>query len=317
MLDDIELVSKIDDVLSIRIGDLVVSPFVMPASGCFGPELGRLIPVTEIGASVTKTVFADQRGGNPTNRVSEIPVGMINSVGIPSYGPGGYLTGLHPQYVELGVPTIVSVGGHRVPEYAPIVEEIGDANAAAFELNVSCPNLDSHGDDIGSDPHDVEDVVRQVRAITKRPILVKMPSMLSSISDCVAAAEFAGADAVCVANSVPVLALDPRTREFALGNRIGGLTGPSIKPIVSRLVWLASQAVSIPVVACGGITDADDVLDYLAIGASAVQVGTANFANPLAMVQIARELRLRVIRSGAQSMGELLRKERPHVAGDR
>jgi dihydroorotate dehydrogenase (NAD+) catalytic subunit len=315
--DDIDLDSQTYEVLSVRIGDLVVSPLVMPASGCFGPELGRLIPVQEIGAAVTKTVFGDQRGGNPTNRVSEISVGMINSVGIPSYGPHGYLSGLHVQYAALGVPTIVSVGGHRIPQYAPIVEQIGDENAAAFELNVSCPNLDAHGDDIGSDPDDLAEVVRRVRAVTDRPILVKMPSMLSSITDCAAAAESAGADAVCVANSVPVLPMDSRTHEFALGNHVGGLTGPSINPIVCRLVWLASQAVRIPVVACGGISNADDALDYLAIGASAVQVGTANFANPLAMVQIARELRRRVRRAEAKTMGQLLRKERPHVIGVR
>lgn len=312
-----DAVTETDAVLTARIGDLVVSPLVMPASGCFGPELGRLIPVREIGASVTKTVFADQRAGNPTNRVSEISVGMINSVGIPSYGASGYLSTLHHQYVELGIPTVVSVGGHRVPEYAPLVQEIGDDHAAAFELNVSCPNLDAHGDDIGSDPGNVAEVVRQVRAVTARPILVKLPSMLSSITDCAVAAEAAGADAVCVANSVPVLPLDPRTRRFPLGNLVGGLSGPTVKPIVSRLVWLSAQAVRIPVVACGGVSDADDVLDYLALGASAVQVGTASFGNPLAMVQIARELRRRARSAEARTLEELLRKERPHVVGIR
>ncbi|QUW17828.1 nitronate monooxygenase [Agrococcus sp. Marseille-Q4369] len=299
--------------LSVTIGDLTLASLVMPASGCFGPELGRLISVEEIGASVTKTVFAEQRGGNPIDRVSELPVGMINSVGIPSYGASGYLSGLREEYAELGVPSIVSVGGHRVTEYAPLVEAIGDGNASAFELNVSCPNLDAQGADIGADPHNVAQVVQAVRRVTTRPILVKMPSMLSSIADCAIAAEAAGADAVCVANSVPVLPLHERERRFALGNRIGGLSGPSIKPIVSRHVWLSAQAVSIPVVACGGVSNADDALDYLALGAKAVQVGTANFGNPMAMVQIARDLRARVQRAGAETLPALLRMERPDV----
>ncbi|TAM70068.1 MAG: dihydroorotate dehydrogenase [Microbacteriaceae bacterium] len=274
--------------LSVRIGDLTLTNPVMPASGCFGPELGRLIPVTELGALVTKTVFAEPRGGNPAHRLTEIRAGMVNSVGIPSEGPRGYLRHLHPDYLEFGVPVVVSVGGHRTTEYARIIEEMSGAGDA-YELNVSCPNLDSEGTDIGADPRAIDQAVARARAVTQRPLIVKLPAMTSSIATCARAAEAAGADAVCVSNSVPVLALGP-SGQPELGNIVGGLSGTAIRPIVSRLVWLAARAVRIPVIACGGIESASDAMDYFSLGASAVQVGTANFARPWAMVAISREL---------------------------
>ncbi len=278
--------------LTVEIGGLRLQNPVMPASGCFGPELAPLMPCDRLGAVVTKTVFAGRRGGNPVDRLTETPVGMVNSVGIPSLGPAGYLAHTHPKYRALGAPVIISVGGHREGEYAPIVRQLSAA-ADAFELNVSCPNLDADGRDIGSDPDAIEAVVTASLAQTDKPLIVKLPPMVASIADCAAAAERAGAAAVCVSNSVPVLALDPRTRQPLLGNGVGGLTGPVIKPIVSRLVWQASRAVSIPVIACGGIATADDVLDYLALGATAVQVGTVTFARPAAMVEIIDELEAR------------------------
>ncbi|WP_207795499.1 dihydroorotate dehydrogenase [Cryobacterium zongtaii] len=294
--------------LSVRIGSLTLRTPVMPASGCFGPELGALIPVTELGATVTKTVFGSARGGNPVHRLTEIPAGMVNSVGIPSRGPAGYLASLHPRYAALEVPTIISVGGHRPSEYAPVVAALG-GNGAAFELNVSCPNLDRDGTDIGSDPAAIREVVAAVRLVTAKPIIVKLPVLVASIADCARAAEEAGADAVCVANSIPAMPLDALTRRPILGNVIGGLSGPSIKPIVLRLVWLASRAVRIPVIACGGVQTVDDALDYFSVGASAVQVGTASFARPFAAVEVARGLRQRCQDAGVGSIRELLELE--------
>ncbi|WEO78614.1 dihydroorotate dehydrogenase [Cryobacterium sp. SO2] len=294
--------------LSVRIGSLTLRSPVMPASGCFGPELGALIPVAELGATVTKTVFGSARGGNPVHRLTEIPAGMVNSVGIPSRGPAGYLAELHPRYAALDAPTIISVGGHRPGEYAPVVEALREIGSA-YELNVSCPNLDRDGTDIGSDPAAIRAVVAAVRRVTDKPIIVKLPVLVASIADCARAAEEAGADAVCVANSIPAMPLDPITRRPILGNVIGGLSGPSIKPIVLRLVWLASRAVQIPVIACGGVESVDDALDYFSVGASAVQVGTAGFARPFAAVQIARGLRQRCLDAGAGSIRELLESE--------
>jgi len=294
--------------LSVRIGALTLRAPVMPASGCFGPELGMLIPVAELGATVTKTVFGSARGGNPVHRLTEIPAGMVNSVGIPSRGPAGYLAELHPRYAALDAPTIISIGGHRPSEYAPVVAALGD-HGSAFELNVSCPNLDRDGTDIGSDPAAIHEVVTAVRLVTGKPIIVKLPVLVSSIAACARAAEAAGADAVCVANSIPAMPLAAGTRRPILGNVIGGLSGPSIKPIVQRLVWLASRAVQIPVIACGGVGSVEDALDYFSVGASAVQVGTASFARPFAAVEVVRGLRQRCSDAGAGSVGELLELE--------
>jgi len=291
--------------LSVRIGSLTLVNPVMPASGCFGPSLGRLIPVAELGAVVTKTVFGTPRGGNAAHRLTEIRAGMVNSVGIPSRGALGYLASQHPLYRALGVPVIVSVGGHRAREYAPVVQGLRGAGDA-YELNVSCPNLDRHGTDIGSDPDAIGEVVRSVRQETDKPLIVKLPVLVSSIADCARAAEAAGADAVCVANSIPALPLTADTRSPILGNVIGGLSGPNIRPIVLRLVWLASRAIEIPVIACGGIETADDALDYFSVGARMVQVGTASFGRPFAMVEIARALQERCLAAEAADIGELI-----------
>lgn len=292
--------------LSVMIGSLRLSNPVMPASGCFGPELGRLIPAEELGAAVTKTVFSEPRGGNLAHRLTEIPAGMVNSVGIPSQGPIGYLTHLHHAYESLGIPTIISVGGHRPSEYASVVAGLR-GRGSALELNVSCPNLDRDGMDIGADPDAIVEVVRQVRQETDLPLIVKLSPMVPSISVCAQAAESAGASAVCVSNSLPSLPIDPLTHQPALGNIIGGLSGPSVRPIVLRLVWQSAKAVQIPVIACGGIDTVDDALEYFSVGASAVQVGTANFGRPFAMVQIARELSALSKNLGASSMRDLVR----------
>lgn len=282
----------------VHLGTLVLANPVMPASGCFGPELARLVPMNELGAVVTKTVFAAPRGGNAVHRLTEVAAGVVNSVGIPSRGPDGFLQHLYPAYRALGVPVVISVGGHRPSEYGEVVRRIGDA-ADAWELNVSCPNLENDGHDIGADPAAIQSAVTGARRETDRPIIVKLPAMVSSIADVAKAAELAGADAVCVSNSVPVLVMERPGRRPALGNGVGGLTGPSIRPLVSRLVWQAAKAVSIPVIACGGITSADDVLDYLSLGAAAVQIGTATFQRPHVMVDIVRELGRRCAEGGA------------------
>jgi dihydroorotate dehydrogenase (NAD+) catalytic subunit len=176
---------------------------------------------------------------------------------------------------------------------------------------VSCPNLDRDGTDIGADPDAIRVAVAAVRRVTGKPVIVKLPVLASAIADCARAAQGAGADAVCVANSIPALPLEPFTRAPAIGNVIGGLSGPSIRPIVLRLVWLAARAVDIPVIACGGIETADDALDYFSVGATAVQVGTASFARPFAMVEIARELHARCVADGVGGIRDLVELWRP------
>lgn len=295
--------------LSTSIGSLLLASPVMPASGCFGPELSPLLPIGELGATVTKTVFASSRLGNAAPRVSEIPAGMVNSVGIPSLGPEWYLANLHAKYLDLGIPTIISVGGHRPQEFAEVVERLQGAGSA-YEINVSCPNLDANGIEIGSDPNAIHDVVTRVRACTDLPLIVKLAPMVASISDCALAAEAAGADAVCVANSIPCLPIDPKVLTPLLGNEIGGLTGPAMRPVILRLVRQCAQHIKIPIIGCGGVVTASDALEYFAVGASSVQVGTATLSAPSAMAQIARDLRRLCEASNVASLEELIAHKR-------
>lgn len=276
--------------LGLNIGNLSLRVPIMPASGCFGPELGRLISVNELGAVITKTVFTEKRAGNLPNRISETYAGMVNSVGIPSTGLDEFLKVLAPQYHSLPAPTIISIGGFSASDFSHLAGVLSE-HTDAFELNVSCPNLEQVGEEIGSDPGLIHEVVQAVRKVTDRALIVKLSPMVTSIAECALAAQEAGADALCVSNSVPCLPIDSKSWQPILGNGIGGLSGPSIKPIILRLVRQASNAVEIPIIGCGGIVELSDVLEYIAAGASAVQVGTINFSRPVAMVDLARQLK--------------------------
>jgi dihydroorotate dehydrogenase (NAD+) catalytic subunit len=293
--------------LGFKIGSLALRTPLMPASGCFGPELGKLIPIEEIGAVMTKTVFADQRAGNPPNRISEIYSGMVNSVGIPSIGLNGFLETLAPQYDSLPAPTIISIGGFAASHFAYLAEALSQ-HAEAFELNVSCPNLEQVEHEIGNDPELIHEVVLATRNITSKALIVKLSPMVTSISECALAAQEAGADAVCVSNSIPCMPIDSISFRPMLGNGVGGLSGPAIKPIILRLVRQVYETIRIPVIGCGGIAELTDVLEYIAAGASAVQIGTANFSRPFAMIEIARELDLWCIKNEIVSHDSLLRK---------
>lgn len=292
--------------LSVSVGGLNLANPVMPASGCFGPELAPVLPLNKLGALVTKTVFHEQRSGNPAHRLTETSNGMLNSVGIPSPGSDGFRHGLLREYQRAGPPVIVSVGGLFTEEYFAVSEALAHEDIAAFELNVSCPNLEHGGPAIGADPRMIDTVVSGVRNRTTLPLLVKLTPLVSSIGEVAKAAEAAGADAVTVCNSFSGMRIDAHTRRSVLGNGVGGLTGPAIKPMALRLVHEAAQAVRIPVVGCGGISTAEDVAEFLIAGASAVQVGTATFTRPFAMAEIIDELDLLCPNLGTSRVSDLI-----------
>jgi dihydroorotate dehydrogenase (NAD+) catalytic subunit len=277
--------------LAVRLGGLELANPVMPASGCFGPELAPLIPLHRLGAVVTKTVFAAVRSGNPAHRLAEVPTGMLNAVGIPSPGIDGFRTRVLPAYRSTGAPVIVSLGGLAVTDYFHVAEALAGESFAAFEINVSCPNLEHGGLEVGADPHAVEAVTRGVRERAPGvPIITKLTPNVSSVPELARAAEAGGADAVTVANTFVALSVDLDSRAPALGNTTGGLSGPGVKPLVLRLVHQVSRAVRIPVVGCGGVRTAEDVAEYLVAGACAVQVGTATFTRPSTMTEILDDL---------------------------
>jgi dihydroorotate dehydrogenase (NAD+) catalytic subunit len=281
----------LDTVTTVRLGSLTLANPVMPASGCFGPQLAALLPMERLGAVVTKTVFAAARSGNPAHRIAEAPAAVLNSVGIPSPGLDRFRSTVLPQYLALGPPVVVSVGGLAPGAYGEVVRGLLDTDFAAVEINVSCPNLERDGKVIGSEPAVVEQITADaVRLCGDRPVIVKLTPNVTSVAELALAAEAAGAAAVTVANTFLGMSLDPVTRKPLLGNVFGGMSGPAVKPLVLRMVWETAEAVSVPVIACGGIRTTSDALDYLAAGATALQVGTATFGRPTAMTDIAGAL---------------------------
>ena len=293
--------------LRVRLADdLELANPVMPASGCFGPELAPLLDLRALGAVVTKTVFPGVRSGNSAHRLTDTAHGMLNSVGIPSPGSESFRNGLLRDYQRSGAPVVVSIGGLRVPEYWEIAAALADEDVAAFEVNVSCPNLEHGGLAIGTSPTLVTETVIGVRERIRRPLIVKLTPAVTAIRDVAKAAEAAGADALTVCNSFPALAVDAFTRRSALGNGGGGLTGPAIKPLALRLVREAAAAVDIPIIGCGGIGTAVDVAEFLIAGASAVQVGTATFTRPDTMTRIIDDLAPLCERLGLRRLSDLV-----------
>ncbi|MCU1570163.1 MAG: pyrDI [Naasia sp.] len=276
--------------LSVTVGDLVLGNPVMPASGCFGPELAPLIPFERLGAVVTKTVFARRRAGNPAHRLAETSHGMLNSVGIPSPGSDGFRSGLLRRYQAGGTHVIVSIGGLVASEYYEVAEDLADEDIAAFEINVSCPNLEQGGLAIGTSAERVAEVVSGIKELVAVPLFVKLTPTVSSISEIARAAQDAGAAALVVANSFSGLSINLRNRSSTLGTGAGGYTGPGIKPLALKLVHDAAAAVTIPVIGCGGISTAADVAEFMIAGATAVQIGTATFTRPTTMIEVIDDL---------------------------
>ncbi|WP_152345912.1 dihydroorotate dehydrogenase [Brevibacterium sp. CFH 10365] len=299
--------------LGVDLGGVHLRNPVMPASGCFGPELAGVIDVDGLGAMVTKTVFDQQRAGNPAHRLTETAHGMLNSVGIPSPGSAGFRSGLLRDYQTFGTRLIVSIGGLYTDEYYDIAGALADETVDAFELNISCPNLEHDGLPIGASPERAHEVITGVKAILDKPLFIKLTPTVASIAEIAAACEDAGADAVVVSNSYPGLAIDIASRTSVLGNGAGGYTGPAVKPLALKLVHDAAAAVSIPVIGCGGIGTAEDVLEFLIAGAGAVQVGTATFTRPTAMNNIISKLPTVCERYGITALDEVIGSlEMPH-----
>lgn len=292
--------------LSTRVGGLRLANPVMPASGCFGPELASLVSVERLGAVVTKTTFAEARPGNRSHRLTEGSYGMLNSVGIPSQGTARFRRSGLPEYQSLGTPVVVSVGGLTAEEYWRAVEELAGTEHATLEVNVSCPNLERGGTTLDADAAAMSRVVSGVVARSAKPVIVKLSPKLTGIDGTAKVAEDAGASAVTICNSFPALAVDAHTRGARLGNGTGGLSGPTVKPLALRMVWQAAQAVTIPIVGCGGIRTAGDAIDFLIAGASAVQVGTANFGHPHAMPQLVADLSETLVELGTRELTDLV-----------
>ena len=270
--------------LSVRIGSLTLKNPVMSASGCFGygVEYAETIDLSTLGAVVVKGLFLKPREGHPSPRIVETPAGMINAIGLQGIGVHRFVSEKLPELRAHRATVVVNVCGTTVDEYAEVSRILSDAEGVhAIELNISCPNIKEGGIQFGCSLGGTHDVVSAVRKVTSLPIMPKLTPNVTDPASFARAAEEAGADAVSLVNTFLALAVDVETRRPMISNGMGGLSGPAIRPIAVRMVYECQQAVKIPVVGMGGIMDARDALEFMIAGATAVQVGTANFVDPL------------------------------------
>jgi dihydroorotate dehydrogenase (NAD+) catalytic subunit len=258
----------------------------MPASGTFAEGLDKAIDFNRLGAFVTKTITRELRAGNPLPRVVERPGGLINSIGIPSKGVPYFLEHTLPYYASYRPPLVVSISAPTAEDFAHLAAELTRPGISAIEANISCPNIEEDGKAFAMRAASTEAVVRQLRAATPLPLWVKLTPNTGDLPEVAQAAEAAGADALVVANTILAMAIDLQTFKPCLGNVMGGLSGPAVKPIVLRQVYQCARTVRIPVIGCGGISTTEDAVEYLLAGATAVQVGTATFVQPAVMTTI-------------------------------
>ncbi len=270
--------------LSVKIGALRLRNPILAASGTFGYglEFAHLVDLNRLGGFVTKGLSREPIEGAPAPRLCETPSGMLNAVGLQNVGVRAFVAEKLPVLRKFDTAIVANVFGYTLEDYVEVLRVLEDADGlAGYELNISCPNVKRGGMQFGSDPACVAEVVGAARkAATKRPLWVKLSPLVTDIGLIARVVEEAGADALTVANTYPAIAIDYRTGKSRLGNQTGGLSGPAIKPITLRLVWETRKAVKTPILGLGGVETVEDVLDYLAVGASAVQVGTASFADP-------------------------------------
>ncbi|WP_455162805.1 dihydroorotate dehydrogenase [Slackia exigua] len=272
--------------LRVNLGGLEMANPVTDASGTFaaGREYADLVDVSRMGAVTTKGVSLDGWEGNPAPRIAETPSGMLNSIGLQNPGVAHLCAVDLPWIKEQGVPSIVNVSGHSLEEYVAVLEALeADGQADAYEINISCPNVDAGGMTFGTHVPSVEAVVAACRAVATRPMIVKLSPNVTDIAEIARAAEASGADALSLINTLLGMAVNARTRRPELARVVGGLSGPAVKPVALRMVWQCYNAVKIPILGMGGIATGEDAVEFMLCGATAVAVGTASFTNPHAV----------------------------------
>jgi len=312
LFDEVSSAGAVD--LSVKIGALRLRNPILAASGTFGYglEFAHLVDLNRLGGFVTKGLSREPIEGAPAPRLYPTPSGMLNAVGLQNVGVRAFVIEKLPVLRKFDTAVIANVFGYTLEDYVEVIRILEDAEGlAGYELNVSCPNVKKGGMQFGSDPTCIAEVVCAARkAAAKRSLWVKLSPLVTNIGLIAKSAEEAGADALTVANTYPAMALDFRTGKSRLGNPTGGLSGPAIKPITLRLVWETKKAVKTPIIGLGGVETVEDVLEYLAVGASAVQVGTASFADPRASERLAEALTNVLERAKAFTLSEIRDKFR-------
>lgn len=275
--------------LSVNIGTLRLKNPVMVASGTFGygKEVEQFTDVKRLGAIVAKTVTLKPRVGNPPPRIVEVPAGMLNAIGLQNDGVDQFIQEKVPYLRKLGIPVVVSIAGDTLEEWEELARRLSQVKGVdALELNLSCPNMGKQGLEWAQDLKLTAEVVKAVRRHTKQLVIAKLSPEVVDIKPIAKAAVQAGADTISVMNTIRGIAIDIEKRKPVLSNITGGLSGPAIKPIALRLVWQVAQAVNVPVIGIGGIMNWKDALEFMMVGATAIQVGTANYINPRVTLEI-------------------------------
>lgn len=295
--------------LSVELPGVQLKNPIMPASGCFGfgKEYGQLYDLSVLGAIMIKATTLETRFGNPTPRVAETAAGMLNAIGLQNPGLHGVMENELPWLEQFDVPIIANVAGTETTDYVEVAKTISTApNVKALELNISCPNVKCGGITFGTDPQQAYDLTAAVKEVSEVPVYVKLSPNVTDVKEIALAVEEAGADAITMINTLVGMRLDPKTGRPIIANLTGGLSGPAVKPVAIRMVYEVSQVVNIPIIGMGGVSEVEDVIDFLSAGASAVAVGTANFVNPFVCPEIIDQLPAKLDELGVDHISELV-----------
>lgn len=293
--------------LAVEVAGIRMATPVMGASGTFGfgMEYEDFFDLADVGAVVSKGVTPKPRAGNGGVRIAETPAGMLNSIGLENPGIEAFCRDILPEAAKLPTAFIVNISAGTAEEYGEMAQMLDVEGVDGIEVNISCPNVKEGGIVFGTDPKQAARVTQEVKKYTKKPVIVKLSPNVTDITQMARAVEEAGADAVSLINTLTGMAIDVEKRQPLLGNITGGLSGPAIKPVALRMVYQAAQAVSIPVIGMGGIQTGEDVAAFLLVGASAVEIGAENFANPRAVVEAAEGLDAYLERQGIEHARDL------------
>lgn len=302
------MVSGADNMLAVDIAGIKMKTPVMTASGTFGfgLEYSDFVDLDQVGAIVVKGTTLAPKAGNSGRRMAETPAGMLNSIGLENPGVEEFITETMPKLAKYQVPVIVNISGNTVEEYGELAARLDRSGIAGLEVNISCPNVKQGGIAFGTCPSSASEVVRRVKAGTSLPVIVKLSPNVTDVVLMAKAVEAAGADAISLINTLLGMAIDIRSWRPVLGNTVGGLSGPAVKPVAVRMVWQVAKAVQVPVIGMGGIMTAEDAIEFLLAGASAVAVGTANFVNPCSSVEVAEGIRDYLVKRGLTQVSELV-----------
>ena len=293
--------------LSVKIAGVELKNPVMTCSGTFGSgeEYSEFVDLNGLGAVVTKGIASEPWNGNPTPRVCEVTGGMLNAIGLQGPGIDVFVKRDIPFLRQYDTKIIVNICGHTIEDYIDVTERLADQPVDMLEINISCPNVHEGGKAFGQDPAMVQKVTEAVKRVAKQPVIMKLTPNVTDITEIARAAEAGGADALSLINTLTGMKIDIHRRSFVLANKTGGMSGPAIKPVAVRMVYQTARAVKVPVIGMGGIACADDAIEFLLAGASAVAVGTANFIDPYVTAEIVDGIRDYMLRYGVKRVTEL------------